>query len=117
MYMTLGNLELDPRCGLLFIDWTRGGALHLTGRAHVVEVTGGCSESRARAYEPLRREVQECLRPQPRSSNSDKLASEFLYLLGSQAIRRQHDSHPLNKSASDSTGTVPTTHEYSYGPS
>jgi hypothetical protein len=21
MYMTLGNLELDPRCGLLFLDW------------------------------------------------------------------------------------------------
>lgn len=35
MYMTLGNLELDARCGLLFLDWERGGALHLTGRAHV----------------------------------------------------------------------------------
>lgn len=35
MYMTLGNLELDPRCGLLFLDWERGHALHLTGRARV----------------------------------------------------------------------------------
>lgn len=35
MYMTLGNLDLDPRCGLLFVDWERGHALHLTGRAHV----------------------------------------------------------------------------------
>ncbi|MGW0431024.1 pyridoxamine 5'-phosphate oxidase family protein [Micromonospora sp. NPDC003197] len=34
MYMTLGNLELDPRCGLLFLDWERGHTLHLTGRAH-----------------------------------------------------------------------------------
>ncbi len=33
MYMTLGNLELDPRCGLLFLDWEHGGALQLTGRA------------------------------------------------------------------------------------
>ncbi|SDK86397.1 hypothetical protein SAMN05216298_1719 [Glycomyces sambucus] len=33
MYMTLGNLELDPHCGLLFLDWERGRALHLTGTA------------------------------------------------------------------------------------
>jgi predicted pyridoxine 5'-phosphate oxidase superfamily flavin-nucleotide-binding protein len=33
MYMTLGNLELDPRCGLLFIDWEHGHTLQLTGRA------------------------------------------------------------------------------------
>jgi len=35
MYMTLGNLELDDRCGLLFLDWEGGDALHLTGRAHI----------------------------------------------------------------------------------
>lgn len=35
MYMTLGNLELDPRAGLLFIDWERGHTLHLTGTATV----------------------------------------------------------------------------------
>jgi predicted pyridoxine 5'-phosphate oxidase superfamily flavin-nucleotide-binding protein len=33
MYMTLGNLELDPRCGLVFVDWEGGHTLHLTGRA------------------------------------------------------------------------------------
>lgn len=33
MYMTLGNLELDPRCGLLFIDWEGGHTLQVTGRA------------------------------------------------------------------------------------
>lgn len=35
MYMTLGNLELDPACGLLFLDWDSGDALHVTGRARV----------------------------------------------------------------------------------
>ena len=33
MYMTLGNLELDPAAGLLFVDWERGETLQLTGRA------------------------------------------------------------------------------------
>jgi predicted pyridoxine 5'-phosphate oxidase superfamily flavin-nucleotide-binding protein len=35
MYMTLGNLELEPRCGLLFLDWENGHTLHLTGRARI----------------------------------------------------------------------------------
>ncbi|MFF5245847.1 pyridoxamine 5'-phosphate oxidase family protein [Streptosporangium sp. NPDC000095] len=35
MYMTLGNLELDDSCGLLFLDWEGGDALHLTGRARI----------------------------------------------------------------------------------
>jgi predicted pyridoxine 5'-phosphate oxidase superfamily flavin-nucleotide-binding protein len=35
MYMTLGNLELEPRCGLLFVQWEQGQLLHLTGRARV----------------------------------------------------------------------------------
>ncbi|MEQ4720052.1 pyridoxamine 5'-phosphate oxidase family protein [Nonomuraea sp. B19D2] len=35
MYMTLGNLELDPAAGLLFVDWERGETLQLTGRAWV----------------------------------------------------------------------------------
>lgn len=33
MYMTLGNLELDARCGLVFVDWEHGHTLHVTGRA------------------------------------------------------------------------------------
>ncbi|MEV6521614.1 pyridoxamine 5'-phosphate oxidase family protein [Longispora sp. NPDC051575] len=37
MFMTLGNLELDPRCGLLFPDWESGDLLHVTGRAVVSE--------------------------------------------------------------------------------
>lgn len=35
MLMTLGNLLEDPRTGLLLIDWTTGGTLHLTGTAAV----------------------------------------------------------------------------------
>jgi predicted pyridoxine 5'-phosphate oxidase superfamily flavin-nucleotide-binding protein len=35
MYMTLGNLMLEPRCGLLFLDWEGGRTLHLTGRARI----------------------------------------------------------------------------------
>jgi predicted pyridoxine 5'-phosphate oxidase superfamily flavin-nucleotide-binding protein len=35
MYMTLGNLALEPACGLLFVDWMRGHTLQLTGRAKV----------------------------------------------------------------------------------
>ena len=35
MYMTLGNLELDPRAGLLFLDWKQGRSIQLTGRASV----------------------------------------------------------------------------------
>ncbi|GGO06801.1 oxidoreductase [Microbispora rosea subsp. aerata] len=35
MYMTLGNLELNPAAGLLFLDWATGDALHVTGRARV----------------------------------------------------------------------------------
>ena len=34
-YMTFGNLELDPACGLVFLDWAGGRTLHLTGRARV----------------------------------------------------------------------------------
>ncbi|CAL9563010.1 pyridoxamine 5'-phosphate oxidase family protein [Streptomyces sp. Tu 3180] len=33
MFLTLGNLAADPRAGLLFLDWTTGAALRLTGEA------------------------------------------------------------------------------------
>ncbi|MBD0709683.1 MULTISPECIES: pyridoxamine 5'-phosphate oxidase family protein [unclassified Streptomyces] len=34
-YMTLGNMHLNPACGLLFLDWEEGHTLQLTGRASV----------------------------------------------------------------------------------
>jgi predicted pyridoxine 5'-phosphate oxidase superfamily flavin-nucleotide-binding protein len=33
MFLTLGNLAADPRAGLLFLDWTTGTTLRLTGEA------------------------------------------------------------------------------------
>ncbi|MET7688774.1 pyridoxamine 5'-phosphate oxidase family protein [Streptomyces sp. NPDC005483] len=33
MFLTLGNLATDPRAGLLFLDWTTGTALQLSGEA------------------------------------------------------------------------------------
>ncbi|WP_208777545.1 pyridoxamine 5'-phosphate oxidase family protein [Streptomyces griseorubiginosus] len=34
MFLTLGNLASDPRAGLLFLDWTTGTTLQLTGEGH-----------------------------------------------------------------------------------
>jgi predicted pyridoxine 5'-phosphate oxidase superfamily flavin-nucleotide-binding protein len=36
MFQTLGNLEINPRAGLLFIDFERGSTLQVTGRARVL---------------------------------------------------------------------------------
>jgi uncharacterized protein len=35
-FNTLGNLLLDPRAALLFVDWTNGTQLHLSGRADIL---------------------------------------------------------------------------------
>jgi predicted pyridoxine 5'-phosphate oxidase superfamily flavin-nucleotide-binding protein len=35
LFNTLGNLEVDPRAGLLFIDFLSGGMLHIIGRARI----------------------------------------------------------------------------------
>lgn len=36
MFNSLGNLAVNPRCGLLFIDFATGAALQLRGRAEVI---------------------------------------------------------------------------------
>jgi predicted pyridoxine 5'-phosphate oxidase superfamily flavin-nucleotide-binding protein len=41
MFLTLGNLRTDPRAGLLFLDWTTGDTLQLTGEAHTGFTAGG----------------------------------------------------------------------------
>lgn len=41
MFLSLGNLTADPRAGLLFLDWTTGTALQLTGEAHTEFGTDG----------------------------------------------------------------------------
>lgn len=35
LYMTLGNITLDPRVGLLFLDWRDGTTLQVSGRATI----------------------------------------------------------------------------------
>ncbi|MCH7777941.1 MAG: MOSC domain-containing protein [Gemmatimonadetes bacterium] len=36
MFSTLGNIQVDPRCGLLFIDFDKGDVLQLTGEAEIL---------------------------------------------------------------------------------
>jgi predicted pyridoxine 5'-phosphate oxidase superfamily flavin-nucleotide-binding protein len=36
MFMTLGNIAVNPRCGILIPDWSTGGALQLSGTAELV---------------------------------------------------------------------------------
>jgi hypothetical protein len=36
MFQTLGNLSVDPRAGLLFIDWSTGRTVQISGRAAVI---------------------------------------------------------------------------------
>ncbi len=51
MFCTLGNLELDSRAGLLFVDFESGSTLALTGRAVVVEgVPGGGEHPTGREF-------------------------------------------------------------------
>lgn len=35
MFMTLGNIAANPRCGLLMVDWASGSTLQLTGTAEI----------------------------------------------------------------------------------
>ncbi|MEU7582467.1 pyridoxamine 5'-phosphate oxidase family protein [Streptomyces sp. NPDC041068] len=41
MFLTLGNLAADPRAGLLFLDWTTGTTLQLTGTARTTYAKDG----------------------------------------------------------------------------
>jgi predicted pyridoxine 5'-phosphate oxidase superfamily flavin-nucleotide-binding protein len=41
MFLTLGNLEADPRAGLLFLDWVSGSVLQLTGGARTQYAADG----------------------------------------------------------------------------
>lgn len=57
-FNTLGNLQLDPRCGLLFLDFERGDLLHLAARA-TVEWDGPAVAATEGAQRLLRLEVIE----------------------------------------------------------
>ncbi len=43
-FNTFGNLQLDPRCGLLFIDFATGTTVQLAGRGRVVFDPDFCSQ-------------------------------------------------------------------------
>lgn len=43
-FNTIGNLVMDPRVGLLFVDFETGGLLQITGRAEIDWNSGGTSK-------------------------------------------------------------------------
>ncbi|MGV9454807.1 pyridoxamine 5'-phosphate oxidase family protein [Streptomyces sp. NPDC003635] len=51
MFLSLGNLAADPRAGLLFLDWTSGTALQLTGEARTEFAGDGERRVRFMAFE------------------------------------------------------------------
>ena len=46
-FNTIGNLMEDPRIGLLFVDFSTGGLLHLSGRATIDWTPGAADDSAA----------------------------------------------------------------------
>lgn len=44
MFNTLGNITVNPQAGLLFIDFQRGSALQVTGRAYIIWDTERAAE-------------------------------------------------------------------------
>ncbi|MET7886054.1 pyridoxamine 5'-phosphate oxidase family protein [Streptomyces avermitilis] len=53
MFLTLGNLSLDPRAGLLFLDWESGTTLQLTGTASTEFAADGERTVRFRVQEAV----------------------------------------------------------------
>ncbi|MGW7083751.1 pyridoxamine 5'-phosphate oxidase family protein [Streptomyces sp. NPDC054871] len=53
MFLTLGNLATDPRAGLLFLDWTTGTTLQLTGTARTTHADDGSRTLRFTLTEAL----------------------------------------------------------------
>ena len=72
MFMTLGNLALDPRVGLLFLDWAEGTLLQVSGRAALDWSPAGRG---AAARCPTGRPDEHRRRPAERARRSDALDS------------------------------------------
>ncbi|GAB3765513.1 hypothetical protein GCM10028796_22930 [Ramlibacter monticola] len=60
-FNTLGNLQVEPRCGLLFLDFRRGERLHLACRAALVPEAAAAG-SWAGALRALRFQVERAVR-------------------------------------------------------
>ena len=86
MFNTLGNLELHPRAGLLFIDFARGDRLHLAVDARVLW-QGAELAAFAGAQRLMQFRVREVLRVRgaPRLAWSEPVPSPFLQATGSWA--------------------------------
>jgi predicted pyridoxine 5'-phosphate oxidase superfamily flavin-nucleotide-binding protein len=48
MFLTLGNLDIEPTAGLLFVDWDTGAVLHLSGSVDVRPEPAGRDDGVAR---------------------------------------------------------------------
>ena len=66
-FNTLGNLRLDPRCGLLFVDFATGTWLQIGGRGYVIDVPGS-GKHWSGAERAVAIEVEEVVLTERRSS-------------------------------------------------
>ena len=62
LFNTLGNLAVDPRCGLLFLDFETGDVLQLTGRAEILWHAEGGGPAPGGADRTVRFETEEAVR-------------------------------------------------------
>lgn len=58
LYMTLGNITVDPHVGLLFLDWAEGTTLQVSGRARI-DWDDAATEGRPGALRVVRMQVDE----------------------------------------------------------
>ena len=74
MFLTLGNLESNPRAGLLFVDWEVGRTLQITGTAAVDWDPDAAARSRG-AERTITFEIERWVEVQGASSTSWELGS------------------------------------------
>ena len=76
LFNTLGNLEIDPRAGLLFIDFDSGSSLQLTGKATLQILT---PTTAAPAGRSIRFEISAVRENAPAASLRYSLVEPFPY--------------------------------------
>lgn len=75
MFQTLGNISVNPNCGLLFIDFERGTTLQLTGTAKII-----WNQNELTEFIEAERAVEFC-------------ASEIIEILGALPLRWEFGSY------------------------
>ena len=73
MFQTLGNLAVDPRAGLLFMNFNNGSTLQLTGRAEIVWDT-----DRIAAFPGAKRLIEYAIEEVVELTNAIPLGWEFI---------------------------------------